>query len=72
MEKDTDDVAPTVGFSVEKFDFGSSKLNVVDMSGQSVYQKLWTAYVVDSICDLLKSASGIVKSRTAPLMSQTL
>ena len=37
------DVAPTVGFSVEKFELGKSKLSVVDMSGQSVYHKLWSA-----------------------------
>ena len=38
------EIAPTPGFSVEKFELGKSKLAVVDMSGQRLYHKLWTAY----------------------------
>ncbi|KAK9820194.1 hypothetical protein WJX72_007347 [[Myrmecia] bisecta] len=43
----TEDVAPTVGFAVEKFSVLKTKLTVMDMSGQQRYQPLWECYYQD-------------------------
>ena len=42
------DVAPTVGFAVEKFVVGRLKLTVVDLSGQEKYLKLWECYYAEA------------------------
>ena len=39
-----EDVAPTVGFSVERFSLHKCKLTVIDMSGQERYLDLWECY----------------------------
>uniref|UniRef100_A0A7S1X0C1 ADP-ribosylation factor-like protein 6 n=1 Tax=Tetraselmis chuii TaxID=63592 RepID=A0A7S1X0C1_9CHLO len=41
------EAVPTVGFSVDKFSFSSTKLTVMDMSGQSKYHALWECYFKD-------------------------
>ena len=42
------EVAPTVGFSVERFTRHKCSLTVVDMSGQSKYHDLWECYYKDA------------------------
>jgi ADP-ribosylation factor-like protein 6 len=42
------EVAPTVGFSVERFTLHKCSLTVVDMSGQSKYHDLWECYYKDA------------------------
>jgi ADP-ribosylation factor-like protein 6 len=41
------DVAPTVGFSVEEFDYGGLTFTVFDMSGAGKYRMLWEQYYAD-------------------------
>ena len=57
------EVAPTVGFAVERFTLHKCKLTVIDMSGQGRYQDLWECYykecqavvfVVDAASDLAR------------------
>ncbi|XP_069101080.1 ADP-ribosylation factor-like protein 6 [Argopecten irradians] len=48
-EKRTGDVAPTVGFNVEKFKSKSLQFTAFDMSGQGRYRNIWEHYFKD--CD---------------------
>eukprot|EP00899_Mesostigma_viride_P006581 jgi/Mesvir1/15924/Mv08248-RA.1 len=42
------EIAPTVGFSIERLQLGRCQLTVMDMSGQPVYLKLWQCYYQDA------------------------
>ncbi|XP_060062962.1 ADP-ribosylation factor-like protein 6 [Ylistrum balloti] len=48
-EKRSGDVAPTVGFSVERFKNKSLQFTAFDMSGQGRYRNIWEHYFKD--CD---------------------
>lgn len=43
-----DEIAPTIGFNVERFKRGSVAFTVVDMSGASKYRDLWEQYYAQS------------------------
>lgn len=45
--RQTIDVAPTVGFTVEEFDHGALTFTVFDMSGAGKYRMLWEQYYSD-------------------------
>ncbi|XP_041463353.1 ADP-ribosylation factor-like protein 6 [Lytechinus variegatus] len=47
-ETKTEDVVPTVGFTVEKFTSPSVHFTVFDMSGQGRYRDLWAHYYKDA------------------------
>ncbi|NXF87961.1 ARL6 protein, partial [Eubucco bourcierii] len=40
----TQDIVPTIGFSIEKFKTSSLSFTVFDMSGQGRYRNLWEHY----------------------------
>ncbi|NXR97795.1 ARL6 protein, partial [Oxylabes madagascariensis] len=44
----TQDIVPTIGFSIEKFKTSSLSFTVFDMSGQGKYRDLWEHYYKDN------------------------
>jgi len=67
-------IVPTIGFSVEQFNFGSFQITAFDMSGQSQYRNLWEHYygecvaiifVIDS-CDKFRMA--VAKEELAQML----
>ncbi|CAM9240287.1 ADP-ribosylation factor-like protein 6 [Lampetra fluviatilis] len=44
LSAQSQDIVPTIGFSVEKFTTASLSLTVFDMSGQGRYRNLWEHY----------------------------
>uniref|UniRef100_A0AAZ3RLZ9 ADP-ribosylation factor-like protein 6 n=1 Tax=Oncorhynchus tshawytscha TaxID=74940 RepID=A0AAZ3RLZ9_ONCTS len=44
LRAQTQDIVPTIGFSIEKFKTSSLSFTVFDMSGQGRYRNLWEHY----------------------------
>ncbi|MBN3320533.1 ARL6 protein, partial [Atractosteus spatula] len=44
LQAQTQDIVPTIGFSIEKFKTSSLSFTVFDMSGQGRYRNLWEHY----------------------------
>lgn len=44
IQTQTEDIVPTIGFTVEKFKSTSVNFTVFDMSGQGKYRNLWEHY----------------------------
>ncbi|KPP56278.1 ADP-ribosylation factor-like protein 6-like [Scleropages formosus] len=44
LSAQTQDIVPTIGFSIEKFKTSSLSFTVFDMSGQGRYRNLWEHY----------------------------
>ncbi|XP_071818779.1 ADP-ribosylation factor-like protein 6 [Apostichopus japonicus] len=47
-ETQTEDIVPTIGFTVEKFKSTAVNFTVFDMSGQGKYRNLWEHYYKDA------------------------
>eukprot|EP00232_Nephroselmis_pyriformis_P008579 CAMPEP_0182882912 /NCGR_PEP_ID=MMETSP0034_2-20130328/18074_1 /TAXON_ID=156128 /ORGANISM="Nephroselmis pyriformis, Strain CCMP717" /LENGTH=188 /DNA_ID=CAMNT_0025016031 /DNA_START=100 /DNA_END=662 /DNA_ORIENTATION=+ len=43
-----DEIAPTLGFQLDRYALEGVKLTVMDMSGQRKYHKLWEGYYADA------------------------
>ena len=61
------EVAPTVGFAVERFTLHKCKLTVIDMSGQERYQDLWECYYKEcqAVVFVVDAASNLARLEEA-------
>ena len=61
LPEQVDEVAPTVGFQMEEFNWGNYAFKLFDMSGQSRYREMWTTYLaqVQGILFVLDSTDRV-------------